>query len=159
MEQRSPQALWHLWNPSGRNSDRNVSCGAMMGMKRVRRLISSEVWQVLGTELKQSFMAVFDLNTCWFIPLLTTVFIGFGGAHSRWQGRDRVYLEVRALVFMQISHTFIHPLSPQGKKTKHTPKLLLNTLIDGGTVCETEPHIRAITGQMIEHEVFFVTAD
>lgn len=50
------------------------------------------------------------------------------------------------------------PLSPQGKN-KHTPKLLLNTLIDGDTVYETEPHTRAITGQMIEHEVFFVTAD
>lgn len=39
---------------------------------------------------------------------------------------------------------------------KHTPTLLLNTPIDGSTVYHTEPHIRVITGQMIEHEAVFL---
>lgn len=38
---------------------------------------------------------------------------------------------------------------------KQTPKLLLNTPIDGSTGYQTEPHIRAITGQTIEQEAFF----
>lgn len=75
-------------------------------------------------------------------------------------GREeiRVYSGGRMVVFMQMGHTLIHPLSSH-EKNKHTPKLLLNTPIDGSTVYQNESHIRAITGQMIEHEVFFVTAD
>lgn len=62
------------------------------------------------------------------------------------------------VVFMQMGHTLTHPLSSQGKH-KHTPGLLSNIPIDGSTVYQTEPHMRAITGQTIEREVFFVIPD
>lgn len=71
-------------------------------------------------------------------------------------GREevRVYFGDRGGCVYANSHNLIHPFSSQ-ETNKYAPKLLLNTPIDGSTDYQTEPHIRAITGQMIEHEAFF----
>lgn len=90
-------------------------------------------------------------------PLADNCIYWLWGAYMHWQGRGQGILwRQSGLCLCKWPHLDSPSLF---SGNKHTPKLLLNTPTDGSTVYQTEPPIKAITGQMIERGAFFVIAD